>query len=217
MIGQLVAAVREAKSEKQKLEILRANKSPAMLAVLLVNYGVTPFSAIKKVSYKPSGFNDRDAVKRLVSVHKTFYIFQREEGDRDAITRLFNNTLAQLTADEAKILADAHKGKLTMGLSVEKLAEVYEQLNAVPKDPAPSTKPKGKKTETAKEKASPEENADETVVNEDAVVVPPIPEENVDGEVAETTDEERDAEELAELQRQIDAEEAEKSKEADKA
>lgn len=201
MIGKLLTEVEKAEPE-HKRALLLANKSPALMEVLLIAAGVKPFNPELVVDYTPSGFDETRAGKRLISEHSTFYIYRRTAGDIVAISTLFNRMLNNMTSEEAEHLVAAHEATLLdrLGLSVDDLRDVFgdpfeDAMDVAAFDDA--KKAEDGDTVTLDELKKENEDAGEEIgfveegnVNEDAVAIPPITEPDpavVEPPVAPTT------------------------------
>lgn len=133
-VGEVFKQLEDAKTKKERAEILSDNDGLALRSLLRLNFDPnikfelpegTPEKYVPNT--KPFGMGDAD----LKGIVKKFYIFVKESTPnlRQAKREiLFLQTLEQLDAFEAKLLIDAKDKKLDFGLTKQLVDEVFPGL-----------------------------------------------------------------------------------------
>lgn len=129
-VGETILKLREAKTKKQKIEILKKNDTTALQCILRMNFDPNIVFALPdgdppyKESPEPLGLAQTDLMRQ----YKKFYLYlegrnvQMSQSKRE---QSFIRLLEALAKEEARILLDVKEKKLKCGLTKKILEEVY--------------------------------------------------------------------------------------------
>jgi hypothetical protein len=135
MQSEILQAVSSAKTKKEKVDILRQFRNPALVSLLIWNFDTTVKSALPEgeVPYTPNDNTVPDGLSRLSSTYRTFYNFI-ESGNRD-ISRnrresLYIELLESLHKDEAELLCLVKDKQIGKKYRITKnvVTEAYEDI-----------------------------------------------------------------------------------------
>ena len=135
MQSEILQAVSSAKTKREKIDLLREYRNPALVSLLIWNFDDVIKSAVPDgdVPYKPNDNTVPDGLSRLSSSYRTFYNFI-ESGNREiSRTRretLFIELLESLHADEAALLCLVKDKKVGKKYRITKnvVSEAYEDI-----------------------------------------------------------------------------------------
>lgn len=135
MQSEILQAVSSAKTKREKIDLLREYRNPALVSLLIWNFDDVIKSAVPdgEVPYKPNDNTVPDGLSRLSSSYRTFYNFI-ESGNREiSRTRretLFIELLESLHADEAALLCLVKDKKVGKKYRITKnvVTEAYEDI-----------------------------------------------------------------------------------------
>ena len=135
MQSEILQAVSSAKTKREKIDLLREYRNPALVSLLIWNFDDVIKSAVPdgEVPYKPNENTVPDGLSRLSSSYRTFYNFI-ESGNREiSRTRretLFIELLESLHADEAALLCLVKDKKVGKKYRITKnvVTEAYEDI-----------------------------------------------------------------------------------------
>ena len=135
MQSEILQAVSSAKTKREKIDLLREYRNPALVSLLIWNFDDVIKSAVPAgdVPYKPNDNTVPDGLSRLSSSYRTFYNFI-ESGNREiSRTRretLFIELLESLHADEAALLCLVKDKKVGKKYRITKnvVSEAYEDI-----------------------------------------------------------------------------------------
>ena len=135
MQSEILQAVSSAKTKREKIDLLREYRNPALVSLLIWNFDDVIKSAVPdgEVPYKPNDITVPDGLSRLSSSYRTFYNFI-ESGNREiSRTRretLFIELLESLHADEAALLCLVKDKKVGKKYRITKnvVTEAYEDI-----------------------------------------------------------------------------------------
>lgn len=135
MQSEILQAVSSAKTKREKIDLLREYRNPALVSLLIWNFDEVVKSAVPdgEVPYKPNDNTVPDGLSRLSSSYRTFYNFI-ESGNREiSRTRretLFIELLESLHADEAALLCLVKDKKVGKKYRITKnvVSEAYEDI-----------------------------------------------------------------------------------------
>ena len=135
MQSEILQAVSSAKTKREKIDLLREYRNPALVSLLIWNFDDVIKSAVPdgEVPYKPNDNTVPDGLSRLSSSYRTFYNFI-ESGNREiSRTRretLFIELLESLHADEAALLCLVKDKKVGKKYRITKnvVSEAYEDI-----------------------------------------------------------------------------------------
>ena len=135
MQTEILQAVSSAKTKREKIELLRQYRNPALVSLLIWNFDNEVKSALPEgdVPYNANESTVPDGVSRLSSSYKTFYNFV-EGGNYDlSRTRresLFIELLESLHSDEAALLCLVKDKEIGKKYRITKnvVSEAYEDI-----------------------------------------------------------------------------------------
>jgi len=159
LIPQLLKEVSEAKTNKDKVEILRSNTHPALKDILRVNFDSDVVSLLPEGAppYEKDDAPEGYSVSSLFKTHKQFkYFFKGPIGNQvQAVRRekLFIDALESMHPSESELLITAKDRKLK-GLTASIVNEAFPGLLVKPLavKKAAAKKPASKKATKKKEK-----------------------------------------------------------------
>lgn len=117
--SEILQAVSSAKTKPQKIQLLKENRSPALVALFVWNFDESVKSALPdgEVPYTPNDSPTIESQSKLASQYRTLYNYVRGGNDSLKQTRreaLFIELLESLHPDEAEVLClvkDKNLGK----------------------------------------------------------------------------------------------------------
>jgi|APGre2960657404_1045060.scaffolds.fasta_scaffold27261_3 hypothetical protein len=133
LISEILEKVNQAKTEQEKISILRVNYSPALEDVFKWTYDPNVFFFISEIPlYTPDQAPDGLSFTSLYNEHKRFYLFHKNyKISSDKKTILLIQMLEALGAKEAKILEYTIKKNIP-GLSYDLVNKAYPNFLANP-------------------------------------------------------------------------------------
>ena len=133
-VGEVILAIKNAKTKKERVEILKDNDSVTLQSILRMQFdpNIKFLFDSDELNLKVSNFPIGLGECNLKSESKRFYLFLKHDNYKvqsvEKVKQIFKNMVSGLDPIEGQVLIDVSKKKLKCGLSKKAIEEVYPGL-----------------------------------------------------------------------------------------